>query len=184
MPKTVSHERVVASPASDEALLLALLNTTPTVAGKRVDELADESSARAWLAANVENPPVGTDIVHLRSARDALQRVVTGHAVATVLSDALAGVRRTPTLTDDGIVWTLHAPVRTLLAARAVLAWDWLRVNLPGRLRACANSDCTLFFVDHSRNNGGRWCSMATCGNRAKARRHYARRRSDRQLGR
>jgi predicted RNA-binding Zn ribbon-like protein len=60
-------------------------------------------------------------------------------------------------------------------AVRAVLAWDELRRTSPGRLRPCENTECALFLIDHSRPNRARWCSMATCGNRMKARRHYER---------
>ena len=45
----------------------------------------------------------------------------------------------------------------------------------PGRLRPCANDECRLFLIDHSKANAARWCSMAVCGNRMKARRHYQR---------
>jgi predicted RNA-binding Zn ribbon-like protein len=46
---------------------------------------------------------------------------------------------------------------------------------MPGRLRPCANPECRLFLLDESRSGTARWCSMATCGNRLKARRHHAR---------
>jgi predicted RNA-binding Zn ribbon-like protein len=36
---------------------------------------------------------------------------------------------------------------------------------------------CSWLFVDSSRNGSRRWCTMDDCGNRAKARRHYARTR-------
>jgi predicted RNA-binding Zn ribbon-like protein len=41
-------------------------------------------------------------------------------------------------------------------------------------IRACEGHRCTLIFADHTRRRVRRWCSMATCGNRAKqaARRH------------
>jgi predicted RNA-binding Zn ribbon-like protein len=32
-------------------------------------------------------------------------------------------------------------------------------------------------FLDHSRNHSRKWCDMSSCGNRAKARRHYQRKR-------
>ncbi|WP_371814821.1 CGNR zinc finger domain-containing protein [Mycobacterium sp. DL440] len=63
-------------------------------------------------------------------------------------------------------------------APRAILAWDALRVASPGRLRACANPDCQLFLIDRTKPNTKRWCSMATCGNRMKARRHHQRART------
>jgi predicted RNA-binding Zn ribbon-like protein len=45
-------------------------------------------------------------------------------------------------------------------------------------LRPCANIECQLFLIDRSKPNTARWCSMAVCGNRMKARRHYQRGRS------
>ncbi|HEV8641556.1 MAG TPA: ABATE domain-containing protein [Methylomirabilota bacterium] len=45
-------------------------------------------------------------------------------------------------------------------------------------VRECAAPGCTRLFVDRSRNRTRRWCDMAVCGNRAKARRYYARSRS------
>ncbi len=39
----------------------------------------------------------------------------------------------------------------------------------------CQAPDCDWLFLDRSRNRSRRWCDMTTCGNRAKARRHYQR---------
>ena len=44
-------------------------------------------------------------------------------------------------------------------------------------LRWCANDACTHPFVDRSRGGRRRWCGMAGCGDRAKARAYRARRR-------
>jgi predicted RNA-binding Zn ribbon-like protein len=46
-----------------------------------------------------------------------------------------------------------------------------------GLVRECEGADCTWLFLDRSRTGKRRWCSMASCGNRAKARRHYHRQR-------
>lgn len=44
------------------------------------------------------------------------------------------------------------------------------------RVRQCADDrGCGYLFLDVSRNRSRRWCSMESCGNRAKARRHYQR---------
>jgi predicted RNA-binding Zn ribbon-like protein len=43
-------------------------------------------------------------------------------------------------------------------------------------IRACEGSPCTLMFLDRTKAHGRRWCSMAVCGNRAKAAAHRARR--------
>ncbi|MGD8403222.1 MAG: CGNR zinc finger domain-containing protein [Anaerolineales bacterium] len=44
------------------------------------------------------------------------------------------------------------------------------------RIKQCGN--CGYLFVDNSKNNSRRWCSMEICGNRVKARRHARRTRS------
>lgn len=44
-------------------------------------------------------------------------------------------------------------------------------------LRECDSATCSWLFVDRSRTRRRRWCDMATCGNREKARRHYQRRK-------
>jgi predicted RNA-binding Zn ribbon-like protein len=48
------------------------------------------------------------------------------------------------------------------------------------RVRRCASESCDWLFLDTSRNHSRRWCDMSGCGNRAKARRHYARAKAGR----
>ena len=36
-------------------------------------------------------------------------------------------------------------------------------------IKGCEGKACTLLFVDETQRHGRRWCSMAVCGNRAKA---------------
>ena len=43
------------------------------------------------------------------------------------------------------------------------------------RLKICPN--CEWLFIDRSKNRSRTWCDMAVCGNRAKARLHYQRKR-------
>jgi len=43
------------------------------------------------------------------------------------------------------------------------------------RVRICASETCSARFYDRSPAGRRRWCSMALCGNAAKARRHRAR---------
>ncbi len=47
------------------------------------------------------------------------------------------------------------------------------------RVRKCEGDKCDWLFVDASRNHSRRWCDMADCGNRAKAKRNYAKRRAE-----
>jgi predicted RNA-binding Zn ribbon-like protein len=46
-------------------------------------------------------------------------------------------------------------------------------------VRKCEGPTCTLWFHDVSKGHARRWCSMAACGNRAKAAAHRARRQLD-----
>jgi predicted RNA-binding Zn ribbon-like protein len=45
-------------------------------------------------------------------------------------------------------------------------------------VRKCEGPTCTLWFLDVSKAHARRWCSMAVCGNRAKAAAHRVRVRS------
>jgi predicted RNA-binding Zn ribbon-like protein len=45
------------------------------------------------------------------------------------------------------------------------------------RVRICEAGGCGWLFFDASRNRSRQWCDMTVCGNRAKARRFYERRR-------
>jgi len=42
-------------------------------------------------------------------------------------------------------------------------------------VRRCANDRCLWLFLDQKQGGTRRWCDMTSCGNRAKARRHYLR---------
>ncbi|WP_242456058.1 CGNR zinc finger domain-containing protein [Mycolicibacterium sp. P1-18] len=144
-------------------VLLDLLNTTPVVDGAPTDTLDG-----AWLRAHGAG---GRRVHDVRALRDDLQRVVRGEAAGAVLGTHLRGVTQTPEIVDDVVTWRLDAD----WAARMVLAWGDLQSAMPGRLRPCANGECHLFLLDRSRGGTGRWCSMSSCGNRMKARRHYGR---------
>ncbi|WP_435092004.1 CGNR zinc finger domain-containing protein [Clavibacter michiganensis] len=161
----------------DEELLLALLNSAPVVDGHRDDRLAGASGrqlARTWGGTGST-----AELERLRRTRDALHTVIRDDAAAPAALEQLAavvdGAARTPRVTADGVVWELRVPRDDRLPVDAVLAWSTVSARLPGRLRPCANAECELFLVDHSRPGTARWCSMATCGNRMKARAHAQR---------
>jgi len=46
------------------------------------------------------------------------------------------------------------------------------------QVRICAAEDCAWLFLDSTRNRSRRWCDMSECGNRAKARRFYRRKKA------
>ena len=64
-----------------------------------------------------------------------------------------------------------------MLAPLVISSVDLLTSNELGKLRECDGEACDWLFVDNSRNHLRRWCSMDHCGNRAKSRRQYARRK-------
>ena len=65
----------------------------------------------------------------------------------------------------------LDAPLWPLVQSAA----DLLTSVDPRRLKVCSGGGCGFLFLDQSRNRSRRWCDMADCGNRAKARRHRQR---------
>ena len=50
-------------------------------------------------------------------------------------------------------------------------------------IRSCEGAGCILLFLDRTKAHGRRWCSMAVCGNRAKAAAHRDRRRRTEEKG-
>ncbi|OMC34013.1 hypothetical protein A5740_10185 [Mycobacterium sp. GA-1841] len=156
----------------DEALLLDLLNTTPVSDGLQHDVLGEASGAQVWLR---EHGLRKAELAHLIEARDVLQAVVRGEESAAALEPFVNAVALRASATVDGLSWDLDVDDARRGAVRAVLAWDELQNTSPGRLRACANPECRLFLIDRSKPNTARWCSMAICGNRMKARRHHRR---------
>lgn len=64
----------------------------------------------------------------------------------------------------DEVLW------RLLWGAADLLTSDRL-----AQVKLCAGDDCGWLFLDASRNQSRRWCSMSDCGNRAKAKRYYRR---------
>ena len=79
---------------------------------------------------------------------------------------------------DDGIgIGHRHVgdPIDDALARVTEPLVQELASGNPDRLRVCANDMCRWVFYDESRAGKRRWCSMASCGNRAKAARHRER---------
>jgi predicted RNA-binding Zn ribbon-like protein len=83
----------------------------------------------------------------------------------------------------DGFTWewSVNSDVDKLerifwLVVRS--AADLLTSDKLHDVRTCAAEDCRWLFLDISKNHSRRWCDMQTCGNQAKARRHYGRKKS------
>jgi predicted RNA-binding Zn ribbon-like protein len=151
---------------------------------------ADGEAAR--LAARAEREPraAAAALARALDLREALYRVFSAAAAGrapaagdldllnAALPEALARLRLEPRGSGFGWAWEtaraepLEAPLWPVLRSAAEL----LTADELPRVRECAASSCTWLFVDRSRNRSRRWCSMETCGNRAKAHRHYRRR--------
>ncbi|MBO3095507.1 CGNR zinc finger domain-containing protein [Cellulomonas dongxiuzhuiae] len=160
----------------DEDLLLAVLNSSPVVDGAVTEEL--EGAAGRELVARFGGAGTASELASVRRARAALHAVIRGQDDAQEqVAAMLRNASLVPEVTATGVRWELSAPADERLAARAVMAWSRVQQELPGRLRPCANDECNLFLVDHSRPGTAKWCSMAVCGNRMKVRSHAERAR-------
>ncbi len=123
-----------------------------------------EALYRVFLAAVERREPPGGDLAHLSSsigralARRRLERRDGGFGLAWEdATDAL-----------DAPLWRVSASAADLLTSGGELE----------RVRVCGlheTHECSWLFMDATRGRTRRWCSMKECGNKAKARRHYAR---------
>ncbi|GAA0610664.1 CGNR zinc finger domain-containing protein [Kribbella sandramycini] len=93
-------------------------------------------------------------------------------AVARVIEKA-SGRRRFVRTEDDGAGWELPEDLARPLDHLALLAAELLTSHERAHVRTCPG--CGWLFLDARGRR--RWCSMATCGNRAKVRAHAARTR-------
>jgi predicted RNA-binding Zn ribbon-like protein len=96
----------------------------------------------------------------------------------SALSEAMCHVRIVPQ--TGGFQWDWTAGPENLdrvLWPVVRAAADLLTSDELSETRVCASESCKWLFLDTSKNHSRRWCNMKTCGNRAKARRHYERTR-------
>jgi predicted RNA-binding Zn ribbon-like protein len=161
----------------DVDLLRAFVNTLDLEDG--VDVLD-----RAWLVDHgLVGPTDEIDAAELRrlaGIREAIRDLLSANnAVATDVSAAAATldaaaraagltVRFRPDGTaalEAGEPGIARSTGRILGAVASLMGTDaW------SRLKACRWSECRWAFFDEARNRSRAWCSMAACGNRAKAR--------------
>ena len=67
--------------------------------------------------------------------------------------------------------------LESLIWPVAKSAADLLTSERLERVRECAGGTCGWLFIDASKNHSRRWCDMRDCGNAAKAKRHYHKKR-------
>ncbi len=170
----------------------ALINTVDLESG--ADRLADPADARPWLVENRLLAPKATpraaDLDLIRTVREALRAMLVGNADGSApnrtalapLREIAASGQAQASLDDDGTVRVEPTgdSVRDRLLALLLVVKDAQRDGTWTHLKACANEDCRWAFYDRSRNHGGTWCDMASCGNKLKNREFRARRRGRR----
>ena len=166
----------------DLGLVQAFVNTADLEPG--TEELKDAASLHDWLAGrdliDATQPVDAADLKHALALREAMRGMVGANSglrlypvdLATLNQAAVASRLRMkfgpdgrPRLEPEagGVVGAMGRLVATLYAAMQSDDWD--------RLKLCGSDTCRWVFFDRSRNHSSRWCTMATCGNRQKARR-------------
>lgn len=144
------------------------------------DLLADVAGLQCWLLANGLADRCEADDksrVALVSAREAILQALRTGSIDEV-NEVLERGRIRRMLTESGPAEAAEVSQPQWLAGWLAAA-DLLRLlaETPGRIKQCAHPHCILWFYDTSKNGARRWHSMSTCGNRAKAARHYAAKR-------
>ncbi len=154
------------------------------------ETLTAPSDLATWAKAS--KAPSPKEFERALALRETIHRLFDAHAqgkapagrdldtLNAALSDAPA--RTTLKRGREGYEWDVDMKSGTALSLLAPVLWsagDLLAGPKLGKVRRCANPECLFLFLDDSRAGKRRWCSMQSCGNRAKARRHYHKGKED-----
>jgi len=163
-------------------LIQAFVNTADLAPG--IAALGDPDALSGWLVARglmAAGARAGEqDLKHSIAVREAIRGAIganSGRSVYPVdmatLNGAVAASRLLPRFGPDGkarlepLANGVEGALGRIVAAvfGAMNEEDW------SRLKLCDSSTCRWAFFDQSRNHSSRWCKMASCGNRQKAKR-------------
>jgi len=162
-------------------LCLDFVNTTNWIDGRPVDErLHTVTDIATWAVRQKisASMPTSGDITAFHDLRQITRRLLLDPEGMTAQDLGALNQMRSgdaAPLKMEGAEFTLEGG-KTLDWLKRLIADSAVEVALtvdPQRLKICNDDHCGWIFVDESPNNRRRWCSMATCGNRAKAKRHY-----------
>jgi predicted RNA-binding Zn ribbon-like protein len=148
--------------------------------GPEREDLARPSLLVEWLAARGLEPgrrASRADLDEARRVREAIRDLLSAHndvetdvAAATAVLDRAArraqlGVRFAAGDTRaepaaPGIAGALGRILAEVAAGMGDGTWE--------RVKACRADDCRWAFLDTAKNRSRAWCSMRSCGNRAK----------------
>jgi predicted RNA-binding Zn ribbon-like protein len=178
---------VTTAPLTGEPLALDLVNTVASPPGGDADLLESADDLRAWLAAerdrlDITDGPI--DLGAVRALRAHITRAVEAArasappppAALRAITDAQRNAPAHQELSWNGqaITVTTRRPgtaTAVLLAQLAEAAATLLASPAIGLVRSCEGPGCRMLFLPaHPRR---RWCSPATCGNRARVARYY-----------
>ena len=162
------------------------------VAWSRQAGVLTDREARRLLREAAEHPvKANAALERGKALRNAIFRIFAAVAgedapqrddLATLNSALAEAMRQSRVVaTVDGYAWGWAEDANGLeqmLWPIARSAADLLTSNELDRTRECGGDLCTWLFMDTSKNRSRRWCDMKGCGNRAKSRRHYERKRA------
>jgi predicted RNA-binding Zn ribbon-like protein len=148
--------------------------------------LAEAKVLRAWSEAHPRQAARAlTDAVELREAIASilsarLRRESPPAKAMAILETSYHEASQAKSLrgSADSVVWSWREASPEIERVRWAVALDAVRLlTSPDaeRIRQCADAECGWFFLDKSRNQSRRWCSMQACGNRNKVRSFYRR---------
>jgi predicted RNA-binding Zn ribbon-like protein len=170
-----------------------MLETYPDlVAWSEEAQLLNKSEAKNLLAQAKSSPKESEQALKKAVAlRDAIYRIISSYAVGGTPNDGdlkkfnkalTSGLKKTRiTPSSQGFEWTWDKSNSSF----DHMLWPLLRSTAElltsqdiKRVGQCADDrGCGYLFYDTSRNHSRRWCTMEGCGNRAKAKRHYQRKK-------
>lgn len=153
--------------------------------------VTDAEARRLLREANAHPVKANRALERAKALRDAIFKIFAATTAArsperddlmilnSVLAESLTHARIVAGV--DGFVWGWNEEDRLdqLLWPLARSAADLLTSDELSRTRECGGESCTWLFMDTSKNRSRRWCDMKGCGNRAKSRRHYERKRTN-----
>lgn len=155
----------------------------------RLADLIDDADVAAIEArfAGADVDAIATDAVRIREWLRLVIADWSGPGAGFVpddtrhrLNELLAVDSRFANLTGENRItdrrrWT---DARQLLVPPVTAAAALLSSGDPSQVRNCDGEGCPLWFYDRTKAHRRRWCSMAWCGNRSKARGHRSRQAS------
>lgn len=133
------------------------------------EKIADQADLKCWMAQ--KTLPVTAyngKIEDLLSFRHGLREILLGRGNPGLLAP-MADIR-----IDDAMDLNQIATDQGLKPLLAASAFSLLfEPESQRRLKMCPSENCGWLFIDETKNQRRKWCRMETCGNRAKAARHY-----------